>query len=137
MFGLVGAGIISFDSFSSYHIGARLSFWNKVNNPAFNKDFKQEDTDPIVLASFALSSAIFAPIYGTVLQKIGERPNFIITGSVLALWAHMLLVFIAPATPCILFGMAYAIVVIACISSVIITVSIENLGKGLGLIFMF
>jgi len=87
-----------------------------------------------IFSAFRISSFIFSPIIGYIVDRVGHRPMFFILGCLITMLAHIVVIFIHPVIPCILFGLALTLLYTACWPCVMLLVSKENVGKACGLL---
>jgi MFS family permease len=123
---LVQSSILSFDVIGVSYITDKLY-------PTHNLS-KASKLSGEVFSTFRLSSFIFSPILGFLVDRIGHRPFFFTLGCVVTLAAHLLMIILHPVIPCIMFGIGLSLLYTACWPSVMLIVQKENVGTACGLI---
>ena len=123
---LIQASILSFNVIGASYI--RSKWFRRENVKRASED------SGAVFSMFRLSSFIFSPLLGYVVDKTGDRSSFFILGCGLTLISHIMVITLKPLVPCVLFGMAFSLIYTVCWPSVMLLVKKENVGKACGLI---
>ena len=123
---LVQGSIQSFDIIGASYIKEKWFFMENIK--AATQD------SGIIFSMYKLSSFIFSPFLGYLVDKTGERSLFLMFASIMTLASQILFTIIRPLIPCMLLGMGSTLVYSACWPSIMRILKKEHLGKACGLI---
>ena len=87
-----------------------------------------------IFSMFRLSSFLFAPVLGYIVDKTSERSLFFMYGCIIAFCSHLLVIGMRPLIPCMLFGMSFTLIYASCWPFVMQIVQKEHVGKACGLV---
>lgn len=96
-------------------------------------DQAEEDSGE-VFSFFRIALFLCSPFFGYFIDKFGKRPYFLCMGCAITMVAHLLVIYIRPILPCIMFGIGLTLIYTSCWPSVMLLVDPKNVGKACGLI---